>query len=148
MVFGQSQRKVKNYIKSAGLSKGYYLHIFAGGVAFLGILLTYASRLLNEINIVVATIPDATMSAEIQDRLFMIAVIFFVSFLAFMASTIFYMIVLGQRVGGPVIALCAVIDELKKGNYDIKRELRKNDELVPVMTSLKELAQVLKEKKS
>lgn len=148
MALGKSQRKVGNYIKSAGLSKGYYLHIFAGGVAFLGILLTYASHLLNEINLVVAAIPDATLSAEIQDRLFMVAIIFFLSFLAFIASTVFYMIVLGQRVGGPVIAICAVIDDLKAGNYQIKRQLRKNDELVPIMNSLHELAASLNSKKT
>lgn len=144
----KSQRKVGNYIKSAGLSKGYYLHIFAGGVAFLGILLTYASHLLNEVNIVVMSIPDATLSAEIQDRLFMVAIIFFLSFLAFIASTVFYMIVLGQRVGGPVVAICAVIDQLKTGNYNVKRQLRKNDELIPIMEGLHELAVVLKERKS
>ena len=43
---GMAQRKVANYVKMAGLSKGYYLHVFAGGVAFLGILMAYASRLL------------------------------------------------------------------------------------------------------
>ncbi len=144
----KSQRKIGNYIKQAGLSKGYYLHIFAGGVAFLGILLTYASRLMNEINMVVATIPDAQVAGEIQDRLFMVAVIFFISFLAFMTSTVFYMIVLGQRVGGPVIAICAVIDQLKAGDYVVKRNLRKNDELVPIMNGLHELGAVLKEKKS
>ncbi len=143
----KSQRKVANYIKSAGLSKGYYLHIFAGGVAFLGILLTYASRLMNEINVVVATIPDVNVAVEIQDRLFMVAVIFFVSFLAFMTSTVFYMIILGQRVGGPVIAICAVIEDFKNGKFETKRQLRKNDELVPIMNSLHELGAVLKNKK-
>lgn len=144
----KSQRKVSNYIKSAGLSKGYYLHIFAGGIAFLGILLTYASRLMNEINMVVATIPDSNVSAQIQDRLFMVAVIFFISFLAFMTSTVFYMIILGQRVGGPVIAICAVIEEFKKGNFEIRRQLRKNDELVPIMNGLHELGDILKKKQN
>ena len=140
-------RSVTNYIKTAGLSQGYYLHIFAAGVAFLGILLAYASRLLSEANTIVAAIPDAGLSATLQDRLFTIAMLFFVSFLAFVISAVFYMIVLGQRVGGPVIAICAYIEELKKGNYDAKRNLRKNDELVPIMENLKELAEILKNKK-
>lgn len=139
-------RKVTNYIKTAGLSKGYYLHIFAAGVAFLGILLAYASKLLSEVNMIVAAIPDASLSGVLQDRIFMIAMLFFVSFLAFVLSAVFYMIVLGQRVGGPIVAICAVIEELKNGNYEPKRNLRKNDELVPIMDSLKELGAVLKEK--
>jgi hypothetical protein len=143
---GMEQRKVANYVKMAGLSKGYYLHVFAGGIAFLGILMAYASRLLGEVNSVAANIPDPMVSAILQDRLFLIAVIFFLSFFAFVTSTVFYMIVLGQRVGGPVIAICAYIQELQNGNYNAKRELRKNDELVPIMTELKILAEKLKTK--
>ncbi|NJM09833.1 MAG: hypothetical protein HC883_02765 [Bdellovibrionaceae bacterium] len=108
--------------------------------------MAYASRLLSEVNAVASNIPDPVLSATLQDRLFLIAVIFFLSFFAFVTSTVFYMIVLGQRVGGPVIAICAYIQELQKGNYDAKRELRKNDELVPIMSELKILAQNLKEK--
>ena len=138
------QRKASNYIKTAGLSKGYYIHIFAGGVAFLGVMLAYASKLLSDVNQVIATIPDASLSATLQDRLFMVAVIFFLSFFAFILATAFYMIVLGQRVGGPVVAICRYIDEIKKGNYDYKRQLRKNDELVPIMLELQDLAAKLK----
>ncbi len=144
---GKDMRKLKNYIKTAGLSRGYYLHIFAGGIAFLGILLAYASRLLSEVNVVIGTIPDANLAAALQDRLFLVAMIFFVSFLAFISTTVFYMIVIGQRIGGPVIAICAFIEELKKGNYEYKRQLRKDDELFPIMEDLQELAQVLKDKK-
>ena len=144
---GKDMRKLKNYIKTAGLSRGYYLHIFAGGIAFLGILLAYASRLLSEVNVVIGTIPDANLAAALQDRLFLVAMIFFVSFLAFISTTVFYMIVIGQRIGGPVIAICAFIEELKKGNYEYKRQLRKDDELFPIMEDLQALAQVLKDKK-
>lgn len=145
---GIEQRRFANYVKMAGLSKGYYLHVFAGGVAFLGILLAYASRLLSEVNAAAANIPDPNVSAMLQDHFFLIALIFFVSFFAFVTSTVFYMIVLGQRVGGPVIAICAYIQELQSGNYDSKRELRKNDELVPIMIELKILAEKLKERKT
>lgn len=143
---GMEQRRAANYVKMAGLSKGYYLHVFAGGVAFLAIMMAYASRLLSEVNAVAADIPDPMVATNLQDRLFMIAVIFFLSFFAFVTSTVFYLIVVGQRVGGPVIAICAYIQELQKGNYDAKRELRKNDELVPIMAELKILAAKLKEK--
>ncbi len=120
--------------------------MFAGGIAFLGLLMAYASRILAEVNAVALNIPDPGIAADLQDRLFLIAVIFFLSFFAFVTSTVFYMIVLGQRVGGPVIAICAYIQELQKGNYQAKRELRKNDELVPIMTELKILAEELAKK--
>jgi signal transduction histidine kinase len=143
---GKDQRTVVNYLKTAGLSKGYYLYVFAGGVAFLGILMFYASRLLSEVNIVLANMPDAGLSAALQDRIYTVAILFFICFMAFLTITVFYMIVLGQRVGGPIIAICAYINELKKGNYDAKRSLRKKDELTPIMLELEDLAATLRAK--
>lgn len=144
---GKDQRKVINYLKTSGLRRSYYLHIFAGGVAFLGIILIYVSRLLNEIQNVVATIPDAELSYGVQDRLLTVAVLFFICFLAFIVSTVFYMIMLGHRVGGPVVAICTYIQSLKEGKYDPPRSLRKNDELTSIMQELGELAEILREKR-
>lgn len=144
----KDQRKIANYIKVSGLSRSYYLHIFAGGVAFLGIIMLYVSRLLSEVQDVIQTLPDPQMTATVEDRILAVAILFFVCFFAFMASTVFYMIVLGQRVGGPVVAICSYIQELKAGRYDVKRNLRKNDELQAIMDELRDLAAVLKEKKS
>lgn len=143
---GQSQRKIKNYVKTATLSKGYYLHVFAGGITFLGILMLYASRLLGEVNLAVGSIPDAAIATGLQDRLMMVAILYFVSFMIFLSCTVFYMIILGQRVGGPIVAICAYIQELRKGNFDARRELRKNDELGPILIELKHLARELKAK--
>lgn len=106
--------------------------------------MAYASRVLNELYMVAAQIDDPILLATLQDRLFLIAIIFFVAFFAYIAVTVFYLIILGQRVGGPVIAICTYIQELQKGNYDYRRELRKNDELVPIMDELKVLAEKLK----
>lgn len=144
----KDQRKIANYLKVSGLSRSYYLHIFAGGVAFLGIIMLYVSRLLSEVQDVIQTLPDPQMTATVEDRILAVAILFFVCFFAFMASTVFYMIVLGQRVGGPVVAICAYIQELKAGRYEVKRSLRKNDELQDIMDELRELAAVLKEKKA
>jgi hypothetical protein len=141
---GKEQRSLSNFVKKAGLQKGYYLHIMAGGVAFLAILVIYASRLIGELNQVVSSIPDPVLMASLQDRIFLVSTIFFTSFMAFVISTVFYMIVIGQRVGGPIVAICAYIEELKKGNYSAKRTLRKNDELVPILNDLQELAEILK----
>lgn len=142
----KDQRRIANYVKNAGLSKGYYLHIFAGGAACIGILMVYCSRLLSDISLAAESISDPSLSLMLQDRVFTIAVLFFVSFAGFLACTVFYLIVLGHRVGGPVIAICSYIQELKAGNYDVKRTLRKHDELGSIMHELQELAAQLKAK--
>jgi nitrogen fixation/metabolism regulation signal transduction histidine kinase len=141
-----NQRKVANIIKTAGLSKGYYINVFAGGAAFLGILMYYASRQLSEVNVALASLPESALSAGLQDRVYTIAILFFVCFLVFLVSTVTYMVVLGHRVGGPIVAIVATIQQMKKGNYEIQRELRKNDELGDIMNELHELAEVLKKK--
>jgi nitrate/nitrite-specific signal transduction histidine kinase len=144
----KDQRKVINYLKTSGLRRSYYLHIFAGGVAFLGIIVIYVSHLLAEVQNAVATIPDVELSTFAQDRLLAVAVLFFICFLGFLISTVFYMIVLGHRVGGPVVAICNYIQALKAGKYDAPRSLRKNDELVSIMNELNELAEILRKKKA
>jgi signal transduction histidine kinase len=142
----KDQRKIANFLRT-GLSKGYYLHILSGGIAFLGILMLYAVRLLGQMNTVIETIPDPVLSNNLVEHINTIAILFLISFLCFLGGTVFYMIVLGQRVAGPVIAICSYIEELKAGNYSAKRSLRKNDELVPIMQELRELAEILEKKK-
>jgi signal transduction histidine kinase len=51
-----------------------------------------------------------------------------------------------HRIAGPVVAITAFIEELKKGNYDYGRNLRPNDELTLIMDALHDLAPTLKEK--
>ncbi|MGE4133332.1 MAG: hypothetical protein AB7F86_16940 [Bdellovibrionales bacterium] len=143
----KDQRKIKNLLVSPGLRQNYYLHVFAGGVAFLGIIMYYVVQLLSEVRTAVSTLPDFQMANLVQDHLLTIALLFFVSFFAFVAFTVYYMIILGHRVGGAVVAILAYIEELKKGNYDAKRNLRKNDELVPIMQGLRELADSLNKRK-
>lgn len=140
----KSQRKFINYLKTSGLTSTYSLHIFAGGVAFLGIIMIYTTSTLSEIQTVVAHSPDIEMVDEVNQRLLTVAVMFFLSFFMFLLSTVFYMVVLGQRVGGPVVAICDYIRSLKAGNYDAPRALRKKDELTAIMTELHDLAEVLK----
>lgn len=142
----KSKRKFINYLKTSGLNQTYYLHVFAGGVAFCGIVMVYIMRQLSEILIWLATLPDLETAAVVNDRLMTVAVLFFVTFFGFMVCTVFYMIVLGQRVGGPVVAICHYIQALKVGDYGPPRSLRKNDELTAIMTELNELAEVLKQK--
>ena len=142
----KSKRKLVNYLKTSGLTRTYYLHVFAGGVAFCGIVMVYIMRQLSEILMWIATLPDMEMAAMMNDRLLTVAVLFFVTFFGFMVCTVFYMIVLGQRVGGPVVAICNYIQALKVGDYGQPRSLRKNDELTAIMNELNELAEVLKQK--
>lgn len=145
---GSDQRRLKNYLQNSGLSKGHYLYVFAGAVSFLGVLTIYAAKVMSEVNLSLAGLGDLALAAAIQDRLFVVAVLFFVSFLTFVSCTAFFMIVIGQRVFGPARALTAYIREMRSGNFDPPRPLRKNDELVEIHEELARLAEVLRAKTS
>ncbi|MCC6138153.1 MAG: hypothetical protein IT287_05945 [Bdellovibrionaceae bacterium] len=65
---------------------------------------------------------------------------FFIYFL----FTLLFVLFIEQKVGGPTVAILKFIEELKKKNYDYKRNLRKGDELESIMAALKDLQQDLK----
>ena len=53
-----------------------------------------------------------------------------------------------HRVSGPMTAIVACIDEMKRGNFAFARNLRKHDELKPIHEALRELGRVLQEKEN
>lgn len=55
-------------------------------------------------------------------------------------------IYLSHRIAGPSRAILAYIDDLKQGQFDSQRVLRKKDDLQPIMASLRELGAILKAK--
>ena len=138
-----SQRKAENYFKTARLSRGYHLHVLIGGLAFVAVLLIYTSRTLAEINQLIATLPDRQLSGALSERVTTVAIVTFVSSFMFIIFTSIYVLVLGQRVGGPIVAICRYIRDIRAGTYDFNRQLRKNDELTPIMAELRDLARDL-----
>ncbi len=138
------QRRAINYIRTAGLSKGYYLHVFGAGMTFMAILSVYAFKWISAVSTLTAAITTPELAASLHDQILTAFLLFFVCFLAFILAASFYILVLSHRVGGPIVAIVHYINELKRGNFEARRELRKNDELMPIMDELKDLAQVLK----
>jgi signal transduction histidine kinase len=145
---GRNDRTIKNFLKASGSMRTKSAYWLAGGVAFVGVMVVYASQLLGQVyaDVELATSPE--IAASIQDRLFFVALVFFGSFVAFLASAVLYLLIIGERVGGPVVAICAYIEELRKGNFDHRRTLRDGDELGPIMDSLQALAETLKKTRS
>ena len=70
----------------------------------------------------------------------------FLGFLAFIIFSFSFALWIGHRIAGPQVAIKAVLDELKAGNFGYQRNLRPNDELTEIMDSVQALAAVLKQK--
>ena len=95
-----------------------------------------------------SAVTDFTAQTRITDLTFHIAQISLVGFVAFALASFLFALMVSHRVAGPSVGITAVIEELKKGNYDYGRRLRPKDELVPIMDSLHELKAVLKDKET
>ncbi len=64
-------------------------------------------------------------------------------FVAFAIASFIFALMVSHRIAGPVVAITALISELKKGTYTYGRKLRPNDELTLIMDKLHELKDVL-----
>ncbi len=67
----------------------------------------------------------------------------------FAASSFLFLtlaVVFTERIVGPMRALLRHIEALEAGNYEHKTNLRKGDELKPMMTALNKLSDTLKER--
>ena len=121
------------------------------GLSMIGfsILIAYAVYLVTSLGVTISETDgvNARAALALQSNIQSIGYFLMIIFGALITFTTVFFVVYSQRVGGAMVAICAVIDDLKSGNYIIKRKLRDKDELVPIMTKLKELGQTLEEKK-
>jgi len=89
---------------------------------------------------------DFSSQSQITEHTFQIAQISMLGFVAFAVASFIFALMVSHRVAGPTLAITAYIDELKKSNYEYGRQLRPEDELVPIMDGLHELNEILKSK--
>lgn len=83
---------------------------------------------------------------QVNDLMLQSVQISLLGFLAFILFSFGFALVTSHRIAGPQVAIRAVVEEMKQGNYEPKRNLRPRDELHDVMDAIKELAASLKEK--
>ncbi|MFT4796877.1 MAG: signal transduction histidine kinase [Sulfitobacter sp.] len=68
----------------------------------------------------------------------------FIGFVLFVLFSFGFALFISHRISGPQVAINAVFDDIKGGNYEPKRQLRPGDELQEVMRAVKDLAVVPK----
>ena len=93
-----------------------------------------------------SVVTEFLAQTQITAHTFQIAQISMVGFVAFAISSFIFALLVSHRIAGPILAITAYIEELKKGNYSYGRNLRPNDELIQIMNGLHELNAILKDK--
>ena len=143
-------RKLRNYLIRPGYQLRFGLYFVVSGMALLGTLVSIIFFKLKTLSEAVSKSGalDIKSQALLNDLIFDVTWISLASFAAFSVIIFVYSIIISHRIVGPTVAICAYIDELKKGNLDAKRTLRKYDELHPIMDSLQDFALQLKTKDS
>ena len=144
----KNRRQLKNFVVKPRYQLKFVTWFITGGfvtmvttVALMNYRLQQIDHLLNS---------DAAMSVAghipVYDALTDITSIALAGFVLFVIYACYLAILINHRVGGPMIALIAHIDEIRNGNYEYQRKLRKKDELKPVHEALVDLSRTLKQK--
>lgn len=145
-MFMKRPRKLRNFLIQPGYQLRFGLYFIVSGMALLGVMIAVIFSKLRTLNDTVSRSGALDIKAQslLNALIFDITWISLVTFAAFVLIVLVYSIVISHRIVGPTVAICAYIDELKKGNLDAKRTLRKYDELHPIMDSLQDLALKMK----
>jgi signal transduction histidine kinase len=123
-------------------------YFWVSGISVFGVFLFLTYSKLSEIRAAVSNSSnvDFALQAQVNSTIFEIIVYALVMVVVFSVVTFFYSVIITHRVAGPMVAIKAFIDELVLGNYNYNRNLRKYDELQPLMESVKNLAAQLRSK--
>lgn len=143
-----SNRKFKNLLISPRFQLKLCMYYFVSGLLFFTAIVAIAYTKMMDVQALMNANPVMDFAVQNQVNEMMIDVVLFTlaGFVAYIGFTSVFAIIISHRIAGPVVAISAFVEELKKGNYDYARDLRPNDELKEVMTALKELAPILKER--
>ncbi len=140
------KRSIKNYVLNPRMQLriGIYFVAFGFGMAAFMTLVFYMQ--IQQIEALIYSIQG--MPTEIQYEIGLmlssLVKVMILFFFVFIISSVIYGLIVSHRIAGPMHAILAYIEDLKKGNYESSRKLRDYDELGPIMTSLHELADKLK----
>ena len=139
-------RKLKNFFRKPQYQIKYSNYLIAGGLLSICATASFIQLKLVEVDDLLNS-PDAVgfgAQVQIYDALADVAQLAFMGFAGFVVYACILSLIMSYRIAGPMVAILAYIDELKKGNYTYPRELRKSDELKPIHEGLEELGVALR----
>ncbi len=144
----KGKRKVSNLLLTPKFQLNLTYYYIAVGVLIIAATVSGVFynmlRIRDVMNNSIAT--DFSSQTQITDLTFQIAQISMLGFVAFAMASFIFALMVSHRIAGPIVAITAYIEEMKKGNYDYGRKLRPDDELTLIMGGLHELNAELKAK--
>lgn len=146
---GKHQRSIKNFVLNPRMQFRMSIYFIAFGLAVLGVMLAAIFSQINQVHEIVSVTQGISVEQQliIGQKLLGIVKVAMIFFLFILVAAAIYGVIVSHRIAGPMFAIISYINELKKGNYAARRELRPSDELIPIMESLHELGNELQKNK-
>ena len=144
----QGKRKVSNFLLTPKFQlKLTYYYIGVGIAIIVSTVSGVFFKMMQIRDVMNNSLPtDFSSQTQITDYTFQIAQISMLGFVAFAMASFIFALMVSHRIAGPIVAITAYIEEMKKGNFEYGRRLRPNDELTLIMDELHELNAALREK--
>ena len=143
-------RKISNFLLTPKFQLKltyYYIGIGLTVILATGTSIYYKMAAIR--NIMNNALPtDFSAQSQISDQMFQIAQISLLGFVLFAVASFIFALMVSHRIAGPVVAITAFIQEMKKGNFEYGRKLRPNDELTLIMDELHDLNESLKSRQA
>lgn len=149
-MFSKSPRKIRNLIVNPLFQFKLVFQIMTLMLAMFGCALALLSWRIEEIRLFLSSDPTVSFltTEKVNVMIYNLTNTALFVFIAFALICLIYGIIISHRIAGPMVALLHYINDLKAGNYDSNRQLRRYDELKPIMQGLHELAVELKNRQS
>ena len=143
----QNRRSLSNVLVRPRYSVKFLTYFVFGGVFAIGGVVGFVYMRLMDIDQILNSSEAMGVGGHIPvyDAFTDVTTIAIAGLALFVIYACVIAIILSHRVAGPMTALIDHIEQLKRGNYDYERQLRKNDELHPLHDALRSLARSLKE---
>ena len=139
-------RRLRNLLIDPNFQVKYAFYFATCGVAVMAVLFILIVNRLNQLIGSLGAVPGAPLPASPHSATIIYDVAFY-AVIAFFVNLIFsfwFALWVTHRVAGPARVIEAYIADIKAGNFENQRTLRKSDHLQSVMASLRDLAASLK----
>lgn len=143
----ENRRSFSNALVRPKYSVGFLNYFVVSGIIAICVVIGFVYMRLMEIDRILNA-PNAMAVGghiPVYDAFTDVTTIAILGLALFVIYACVMAIILSHRVAGPMTALTQYIEEIKRGNYDFDRQLRKKDELHPIYGALRDLARSLKE---
>lgn len=142
-----SQRQLSNLLFRPRYSLKFVKYFIAGGLTTTFTVIGFVYMRLLDIDEALNSSDAMSVGGHIPvyDAFTDITTISIAGLALFVVYACIVAMVIEHRVAGPMTALVDSIDEIKRGNFNYQREIRKHDQLLPIHDAIRDLSRALKE---